>query len=169
MADNAAKTLTLEQAVQAAAILLELNTDPEGLSDLFGASGLNTLVAAQAFELEWLAYVQACLVHALIECAPAAVVVEYLRQTTAMLHSKGYDQAVVADFVDKRFSNYLTALTEKRAQDCPFLLFQALLDLDLRQAPEQPAARQIAAISAAMGLVLAAIMDKLEAYTYSCA
>jgi len=158
------KILSLTEAVQAAAILFELNTDPHALQVMYHNSGLAEQADRDIFVAEWLAYVHACLVYALMEQAPTVVVVEYLRQTGSMLQSKGYEPDFTDEFIDQRFSQYLSALTEQRAKDCPRLLFRAVCGEEIVEIPPKSAW----IISAAMSMVLSAILDKLEEYDYGC-
>ena len=159
------RKLSLAEAVQTAATLFQLNTEPQALQTIYQNSGLAEQADEDIFVAEWLAYVHACLVYALMEQAPAAVVVEYLRQTGAMLQSRGYGLEIVDKFIDRRFSQYLAALADQRAKDCPGLLFRAVWGAEIAEVP----AKSAGTICVAMSMVLAAILDKLEEYDYRCA
>jgi len=158
------RKLTLAQALEAAAILFELNTEERGALAIAERAGLP--VAAEneraAFFWEWRAYVHAAVLYGLMVQAPNVVVVEYLRSTQSMLQRLGYSEDQAAEFVDVPFRAYSEPMVKTQTQECPSVFFRRLLEKDLTDVPAQT----VAMMSGVMAMVMSAILDKLEQYEY---
>ena len=157
------RKLTLAQAVEAAGILFELNTEPKGALAIAARAGLpcGTDGEKAAFLWEWRAYVHAAVLYGLMVQAPN-VVVEYLRATQDMLRRLGYSAEQATDFVDGAFRAYTDPMVRTQTQECPAVFFQRLLGKELADVP----AATVALISAVMAMVMSATLDKLEQYEY---
>ncbi len=158
------RKLTLAQAVEAAGILFELNTEPKGALAIAARAGLpcGTDGEKAAFLWEWRAYVHAAVLYGLMVQAPNVVVVEYLRATQDMLRRLGYSAEQATDFVDGAFRAYTDPMVRTQTQECPAVFFQRLLGKELADVP----AATVALISAVMAMVMSATLDKLEQYEY---
>ena len=158
------RKLTLAQAVEAAGILFELNTEPKGARAIAARAGLpcGTDGEKAAFLWEWRAYVHAAVLYGLMVQAPNVVVVEYLRATQDMLRRLGYSPEQATDFVDGAFRAYTDPMVRTQTQECPAVFFQRLLGKELADVP----AATVALISAVMAMVMSATLDKLEQYEY---
>ncbi len=158
------RKLTLAQAVEAAAILFELNTEPRGALAVAEKAGLPVSSAEEqaAFLWEWRAYVHAAVLYGLMVQAPNVVVVEYLRVTQAMLRKLGYSAEQATEFVDGAFRAYTDPMVRTKTQECPAVFFRRLLDKDIADVPA-PAA---AFLSSVMAMIMSAALDKLEQYEY---
>ena len=158
------RKLTLAQAVEAAGILFELNTEPKGALSIAARAGLpcGTDGEKAAFLWEWRAYVHAAVLYGLMVQAPNVVVVEYLRATQDMLRRLGYSAEQATDFVDGAFRAYTDPMVRTQTQECPAVFFQRLLGKELADVP----AATVALISAVMAMVMSATLDKLEQYEY---
>jgi len=158
------RKLTLAQAVEAAGILFELNTEPKGALAIAARAGLpcGTDGEKAAFLWEWRAYVHAAVLYGLMVQAPNVVVVEYLRATQDMLRRLGYSAEQATDFVDGAFRAYTDPMVRTQTQECPAVFFQRLLSKELADVP----AATVALISAVMAMVMSATLDKLEQYEY---
>ena len=158
------RRLTLAQAVEAASILFELNTESKAALAIAARAGLPcaTEEEQKAFLWEWRAYVHAAVLYGLMVQAPNVVVVEYLRVTQDMLHRLGYGSEQAADFVDGAFRAYTDPMVRTQTQECPDVFFQRLLNKPMEEVPAQT----VAMISAVMAMVMSATLDKLEQYEY---
>lgn len=158
------RRLTLAQAVEAASILFELNTEPKAALTIAARAGLPcaTEEEQKAFLWEWRAYVHASVLYGLMVQAPNVVVVEYLRVTQDMLHRLGYGSEQATDFVDGAFRAYTDPMVRTQTQECPSVFFQRLLNKPMADVPAQT----VAMISAVMAMVMSATLDKLEQYEY---
>ena len=158
------RKLTLAQAVEAAGILFELNTEPKGALAIAARAGLSCGTDGEkaAFLWEWRAYVHAAVLYGLMVQAPNVVVVEYLRATQDMLRRLGYSAEQATDFVDGAFRAYTDPMVRTQTQECPVVFFQRLLGKELADVP----AATVALISAVMAMVMSATLDKLEQYEY---
>lgn len=158
------RKLTLAQAVEAAGILFELNTEPKGALAIAARAGLpcGTDGEKAAFLWEWRAYAHAAVLYGLMVQAPNVVVVEYLRATQDMLRRLGYSAEQATDFVDGAFRAYTDPMVRTQTQECPAVFFQRLLGKELADVP----AATVALISAVMAMVMSATLDKLEQYEY---
>ena len=158
------RKLTLAQAVEAAGILFELNTEPKGALAIAARAGLpcGTDGEKAAFLWEWRAYVHAAVLYGLMVQAPNVVVVEYLRATQDMLRRLGYSAEQATDFVDGAFRAYTDPMVRTQTQECPAVFFQRLLGKELADVP----AATVALISAVMAMVMSATLDQLEQYEY---
>ena len=158
------RRLTLAQAVEAASILFELNTEPKAALAIAARAGLPcaTEEEQKAFLWEWRAYVHASVLYGLMVQAPNVVVVEYLRVTQDMLHRLGYGSEQATDFVDGAFRAYTGPMVRTQTQECPGVFFKRLLNKPMAEVPAQT----VAMISAVMAMVMSATLDKLEQYEY---
>lgn len=158
------RRLTLAQAVEAASILFELNTEPKAALAIAARAGIPcaTEEEQKAFLWEWRAYVHAAVLYGLMVQAPNVVVVEYLRVTQDMLHRLGYGSEQAADFVDGAFRAYTDPMVRTQTQECPSVFFKRLLNKPMAEVPAQT----VAMISAVMAMVMSATLDKLEQYEY---
>lgn len=156
---NMQKTLSCQQSIEAAAALFLLNTEEKGVQSIMEQLPLTEAgIQTECFLLEWYAFVHACVVYALMEHAPASVVVGYVRQTHDMLENKNIvEEKEQQKFVDEVFTGYLKPLTEKQAQLCPHV-FLAHCGLKENWGG-------LPLLSISMALVLAATIDTMEQYT----
>ena len=159
------RRLSLAQAVEAANILFELNTEERGALAIAERAGLPVTTAEEraAFLWEWRAYVHAAVLYGLMVQAPNVVVVEYLRVTQTMLGRLGYSAEQATDFVDGAFRAYTDPMVRTQTQECPAVFFQRLLGKGLTDVPAPTAAM----ISGVMAMVMSATLDKLEQYDYA--
>ena len=158
------RKLTLAQAVEAAGILFELNTDPKGALAIAARAGLpcESEEEKAAFLWEWRALVHAAVLYGLMVQAPNVVVIEYLRVTQDMLRRLGYTAEQATDFVDGAFRAYTDPMVRTKTQECPSVFFERLLKKPLAEVPTQT----VAMISTVMAMVMSATLDKLEQYEY---
>ena len=158
------RKLTLAQAVEAAGILFELNTEAKGALAIAARAGLpcSSEEEQQAFLWEWRAYVHAAVLYGLMVQAPNIVVVEYLRVTQDMLRRLGYSAEQSTEFVDGAFRAYTDPMVRTQTQECPAVFFLRLLDKPIAEVP----APTVAMISAVMAMVMSATLDKMEQYEY---
>jgi hypothetical protein len=163
--DDMKRTLSLAQAVEAASILFELNTDEKGALAIAARAGLPCESAEQraAFLWEWRAYVHAAVLYGLMVQAPNVVVVEYLRATRAMLGRLGYDTEQAEAFVDGAFRAYTDPMVRTQTQECPSVFFQRLLGKAIADVPAQT----VALVSGVMAMVMSATLDKLAQYEFA--
>ena len=106
--------------------------------------------AQEHFLWEWRAFVHSAVLHGLSECAPAVVVVEYLRGVQELLKSQdsSIDAAMGNRFVDEPFQAYTTAVLEKRLSACPQIFFKRYLDIDLDASKKNGTGKSVAEQSA---------------------
>ncbi|MBR3881173.1 MAG: hypothetical protein IKJ34_06245 [Mailhella sp.] len=158
------RKLTLAQAIEAAAILFELNTDERGALAIAERAGLPVASEEEraAFLWEWRAYVHAAVLYGLMVQAPNVVVVEYLRSTQSILRRLGYSEEQATDFVDGPFRAYSDPMVKTQTQECPAVFFRRLLKKELTDVPAQT----VAMMSGVMAMVMSATLDKLEQYEY---
>jgi hypothetical protein len=164
------KVLSLAQGVQAACILFALNTEHAGIIKLAMAAGMDDVLQDQHLQAqlieEWHAFVHATVTTGLMQHAPNAAVVEYLRQTKAMLQaSMHFDAARAERFVDESFAVYMDTLATEKQKQCPALFFQRLLHKNLHELPE----KTCALIASTMAMTIATISDTLEGYDIATA
>ena len=81
------KTLTPEQAVQAACILFEINTREQDLMEMADRAGIphDGETSRKALVREWYGFVHAAVVYGLMAQASNQVMAEYLRSTRTLL------------------------------------------------------------------------------------
>ncbi len=153
------KTLSCQESIEAAAALFLLNTEEKGVQSIMTQLPLKEAgIQNERFLLEWYAFVHACVVYALMEHAPASVVVGYVRQTHDMLENKNIvEEKEKQKFIDEVFTQYLKPLTEKQPQLCP-RVFLAHCGL-------QENWSGLTLLTVSMAMVLAATMDTVEQYT----
>ena len=158
------RKLTLAQAVEAAGILFELNTDPKGALAIAARAGIPCESEGEkaAFLWEWRAYVHAAVLYGLMVQAPNVVVVEYLRATQDILRRLGYTAEQATEFVDGAFRAYTDPMVRTQTQECPAVFFDRLLKKPLADVAPQT----VAMISTVMAMVMSATLDKLEQYEY---
>ena len=158
------RILSVSEAVRAAQILFELNT--EGTQALAFAEKIgiprNAMEERKRFLEEWRAYVYAAVLNALMEKCPNIVVVEYLRNTQAVLARLGYDAQAGEAFVDGPFRAYSDSIVQGKLKDCPLILTQRLFGKKLEEIPSHEAGL----LSACMAMIAAALLDKLEQYDF---
>lgn len=176
------RRLSAAEGVQAACILFALNTETAAILRMLGQCGFPpALLQAESDALctEWRAFVHAAVTAALMQHAPAAVVLAYLRHThhllggeTAARPSAGMAASeerppaehisaeTLASFVDGPFSAYMPLLAQAGPQACPALFYErtgAAL-------PRPDALAVQARLAAVMALLISTLNDKLDAY-----
>lgn len=158
------RQLSVAEAVEAGAILFELNSGREGVLALAAQAGLPCAgsEAEEAMLLEWRAFAHAAVLYGLIVHAPNVVVLEYVRATRALLARAGYFPEETESFVDDAFGAYMEPFLRAETKMGPQLFFDRLLGKPLEEVP----ARTVAVISGAMAMVLAAVLDKWEQYEF---
>ncbi len=159
------KKLARSQAVDAACILFSLNTDYNQVikmieqleRDGFKPKSINR----DLFCKEWYGFVHAALVASLMVNAPNSVLVEYLRNTSALLKKCNIPKSEAKHFVDTHFSPYMELVGQGAQKQCPKRFFQVVCSInELENVPN----RALAFISGTMALVMSAVADKLEQY-----
>ncbi len=158
------RKLSVAEAVQAAGILFELNTEENGVLAVARKAGLPcaTEEEKKRLMLEWRAYVHAAVLYALMVQAPNVVVVEYLRVTQDMLKKLGYSPKEAEDFVDGAFRAYVDPMVRTKTQECPGVFFRRLMNKDVSEVPADTAAM----VSGVMAMIMSAVLDKLEQYEF---
>ncbi len=159
------KKLHKNQAVDAACILFSLNTEPEHLfaiidqmeKDGFAPQSINRPL----FCREWYGFVHAAIVAGLMVHAPNAVLVDYLRNTSALLKTRHIAKNQAKHFVDTHFAPYMEMVGKEDQKSCPKHFFMRVCQL---QNLEDIPPRALALISGTMALVISAVNDKLESY-----
>ncbi len=157
------KVLSRAQGVEAACILFTLNTERTQVDQLaanIAESGLE-INDSGFFRREWYGFVHAAVVAGLMVHAPNAVLVDYLRSTSALLKEHGIPKSEAKHFVDTHFSPYMEMLGKGEQQNCPRQFFKALFNIE---SLEQVPARALALVSATMAMLLSAVTDKFEQY-----
>lgn len=165
---SAKKTLSSAEGVEAAAILFELNTDPEQVRRMLEEAGLPTANGKESPAarrerclLHWYGFVHAAVVAGLMVHAPNIVTASYLRSTRYLLKARGQKDTVCDAFVDTYFAPYMELLAREEQKECPALYFRLACGLeDIRAAPPRAAAL----LAGAMAMTLGAVFDKLEQY-----
>lgn len=161
MADK--KILSCAQAVEAAAILLEIHTKRDEIATMLTHAEIQQdVVNVQASYLEWLAFIHAAIVYSLMHRAPASVVAAYLRATTQLLqhHAPNEASSGVQHFVDSVFSPYMECLTQERQKDCPALFIQRVCG----HAVQTAKITTLRVISGVMAMALCSILDAVSQY-----
>lgn len=175
------RRLSAAEGVQAACILFALNTEEAAILHMLRQCGFpSALLQEESAGLctEWRAFVHAAVTAALMQHAPAEVVLNYLRQTHQLLgdaaarsfsataaHEKrilpeNLSAEAVASFVDGPFSAYMPLLAQAGPQGCPALFYR-------RSGAELPQSEALAAqarLAAIMALLISTLNDKLDAY-----
>ncbi|MEG2173527.1 MAG: hypothetical protein RRY29_09765 [Desulfovibrionaceae bacterium] len=156
------KTLSCVQSVEAAAILFELNTRKDEIAGMSVHAALpQNPETARTIYLEWLAFVHAAIVYALMHKAPAAVVALYLRGTTELLETYAdVDTQNAHSFIDSVFTPYMECLVQERQKDCPTLFLRKVTGQDSPLAC--PASMRV--VSGVMAMALCSIIDALGQY-----
>ncbi len=173
--------LFLPQILNARKNHLEKNPKPLNQDDNPAQNANNPLntheelnQAKDSFYFEWRALVHAAVLHALSECAPAVVVVEYLRgiQSCLMHEEADYTLELGHAFVDDAFNAYTKLAMEKAPEATPKLLLEryARLDIESLNTPncesDKPLIQGVALLSATIAMLFATCMDALEKYDY---
>lgn len=160
MADK--KVLSCAQAVDAAVMLLEINTKRDEVTTMLKHADLSQdAVQVHSIYLEWLAFIHAAIVYSLMHRAPASVVAAYLRTTTQLLQHHAPTEALsVQNFVDSVFSPYMECLAQERQKDCPTLFIQRVCKHSVP--PTTPTTLRV--ISGVMAMALCSILDAVSQY-----
>ena len=164
--DAAPKTLSPEQAVQAACFLFEINTRPQDLLEMAQRAGIPCSDAVEeALTREWYGFVHAAVVYGLMAHASNQVMADYLRSTRTLLAQvAGYSPEQIEAFIDDTFSGYIRLMAQEKQKLCPALFFQRLLGTEsLETLPSE----QVAFLSGMMAITMCAILDKFGQYTFS--
>lgn len=161
------KSLSVARAVEAAHILVELNSGRESVLAMAERAGLLGPGGAggEAIVREWRAFARAAVLYGLMAQAPAVTVVEFLRGTREALTREGYSPAEAEVFVDGEFRAYVDPLLREKPGECPAVFFQRLRG-DTLSAAASTGPHAVAVVSGVMAMVLAAILDKLEQYEF---
>lgn len=162
------KVLTREQAVQAAAILFEINTRRTELLDMLARAGVpndeSHVEVIEAAVEEWYGFVHAAIVYGLMNQAPNAVMAEYLRTTRQLLQQvAGYDEQRIERFIDETFSGYIRLMAQNRQKESPVLFYKRVLGTDT--ITELPAER-VAFLSGMMAITMCTVLDKMNSYIF---
>ncbi len=159
------KKLHKAQAVDAGCILFSLNTEPDQLykmieqleKDGFASQSIDK----DLFCREWYGFVHATIVANFMVNAPNSVLVEYLRNTSALLKTRDIPKSEAKNFVDTHFAPYMELVGKEEQQACPQQFFKAVCRIEtLENVPP----RALAFISGTMALVMSAVADKLDNY-----
>lgn len=161
------KTLSPEQAVQAACFLFELNTREQDILEMADRAGIphGDALARKALLREWFGFVHAAVVYGLMAQAPNMVMAEYLRSTRALLgQTAGYSPEEIESFVDETFSGYIRLMAQNKQKLCPALFYQRLLGTD---SLESLPAERVAFLSGMMAITMCAVLDKFGQYDFA--
>lgn len=172
------KILSCTQAVEAATVLLEINTRRNEVANMAEHAALpHEASDIQNIYFEWLAFTHAAIVYSLMHRAPASVVAAYLRTTTELLQHYAPHEAptmtsgpnngantgvnhTVSHFVDAVFSPYMECLAQERHKDCPAIFIQRVCGQTLQEA----SATTVRVISGVMAMAVCSILDALSQY-----
>lgn len=171
------RRLSAAEGVQAACILFALNTDGGAVLRMLAGcgfpAGLLQGESARRMCEEWRAFVHAAVTASLMQHAPTAVVLAYLRQTRQLLDgaarpfpqppADGVSAQMLGNFVDGPFSAYMPLLAQAEPQTCPSLFYRRS-GADLPQAEALAVQARLAAV---MALLISTLNDKLDAYDIS--
>lgn len=178
------RRLSAAEGVQAACILFALNTDGEAVLRMLAGCGFpaGLLQGESGGRMceEWRAFVHAAVTASLMQHAPTAVVLAYLRQTRQLLGradrpfpqtpapaepspADGVSAQTLENFVDGPFSAYMPLLAQAEPQTCPSLFYRRT-GADLPQAEALAVQARLAAV---MALLISTLNDKLDAYDIS--
>ena len=161
------KKLSLKQGVDAACILFTLNSEKEQVLNLLVQMEKDSFspnsIDKELFCFEWYAFVHAAVVAGLMVHAPNITLVEYLRQTSSLLQTKGIAIAKTQNFVDQHFTPYIELVGMEDQKLCPERFFQMVCKINkIENIPK----KALALISATMALVMSAIADKMDKYEF---
>lgn len=177
------RRLSATEGVQAACILFALNTEEAAILRMLRHCGFPPELLqedkAAALCTEWRAFVHAAVTAALMQHAPAEVVLAYLRQTHQLLRTPPADAdspatvapdgqatdenaptAELARFVDGPFAAYMPLLAQADPQACPALFYRRT-GASLAQTDALAVQARLAAV---MALLISTLNDKLDAY-----
>ena len=161
------RTLTPEQAVQAACILFEINTREQDLMEMADRAGIphDDETARKTLVREWYGFVHAAVVYGLMAQASNQVMAEYLRSTRTLLSQVAkYTPEQIEAFIDDTFSGYIRLMAQNQQKQCPALFYQRLLGTDaLDTLPKE----RVAFLSGMMAITMCAILDKLAQYEFA--
>ena len=161
------KTLTHEQAVQAAGILFDINTREQDLMEMAERAGLpcGDEASRRALIREWYGFVHAAVVYGLMAQASNQVMADYLRSTRTLLSQvAAYTPEQIEAFIDDTFSGYIRLMADNRQKECPALFLRRLAGAD---AFETLPRERVAFLSGMMAITMCAILDKLGQYDFS--
>lgn len=177
------RRLSAAEGVRAACILFALNTEEAAILRMLRQCGFPPALLQEESAVlctEWRAFVHAAVTAALMQHAPAEVVLDYLRQTHQLLQGEAAPAApspakdgtdgeeadapalteALSRFVDGPFSAYMPLLAQGGPQGCPALFYR-------RSGAELPQPEALAAqarLAAVMALLISTLNDKLDAY-----
>lgn len=178
------RRLSAAEGVQAACILFALNTETDAILNMLRHCGFPDGLLQEEHGgtlcTEWRAFVHAAVTAALMQHAPAEVVLTYLRQTHQLLQGEaapagpsparagiGEGQAdatalteTLSRFVDGPFSAYMPLLAQAGPQACPALFYRR----SGAELPQPEALAVQARLAAVMALLISTLNDKLDAY-----
>ena len=167
-APESPRTLSMEQAVQAACFLFELNTRQQDIAEMAQQAGIpcdesHPDIRDRTTE-EWYGFVHASVVYALMANAPNNVMAEYLRSTRTLLSQvAGYSPERIETFIDDCFSGYIRLMAQNQQKQCPLLFFRRVLNVeDVTTLPSE----QVAFLSGMMAITMCAVLDKLNGYAF---
>ncbi len=159
------KKLQKNQAVDAGCILFSLNTEPDQVLNMLEHMEKDDFtpksIDSALFCREWYGFVHAAIVAGLMVHAPNSVLVEYLRNTAALLKTRDIPEEESNTFVDKHFSPYMELVGHSEQKSCPQHFFATVCGIENM---ENVPPRALAFISSTMALVLSTVTDKLEQY-----
>lgn len=158
------KTLSPEQAVQAACFLFELNTREQDILEMADRAGIphGDAPSRKALLREWFGFVHAAVVYGLMAQAPNMVMAEYLRSTRSLLgQTAGYSPEEIESFIDETFSGYIRLMAQNKQKLCPALFYQRLLGTE---SLESLPAERVAFLSGMMAITMCAVLDKFGQY-----
>ena len=161
------KTLTPEQAVQAACILFEINTREQDLMEMADRAGIphDGETSRKALVREWYGFVHAAVVYGLMAQASNQVMAEYLRSTRTLLSQVAkYTPEQIEAFIDDTFSGYIRLMAQNQQKQCPALFYQRLVGTNALDAlPKE----RVAFLSGMMAITMGAILDKFAQYAFA--
>lgn len=158
------KTLSPEQAVQAACFLFELNTREQDILEMADRAGIphGDAPSRKVLLREWYGFVHAAVVYGLMAQAPNMVMAEYLRSTRSLLgQTAGYSPEEIESFIDETFSGYIRLMAQNKQKLCPALFYQRLLGTE---SLESLPAERVAFLSGMMAITMCAVLDKFGQY-----
>lgn len=171
------KQLSAQRGIEAACILFEINTRTDDILRMAAGAAMPDVYThgpgALLFCAEWRAFAHAVVTAALMQAAPNAVLLGYLRQTGALLAAAEAPtryadvqaaQASLTAFVDGPFAQYMPLLAHGQQAACPDVFCRRLTEQAAPFGGTEPDDRAKARLAAIMAMLMAAVRDKLDDY-----
>ena len=161
-ADDTPRTqLTWEEVVIAATALFELNINESELSLMAEKA---SVPLSDSLRLQWMGFVHAGIICAIMDQAPRRAVVEYIAQTKPLLNKFArLDEAAANSFIDTVLNPYVQLIMGHEQRKTPFRLLEQVMGKGYPESMEKP---KLAFISGMMAITLCNILDTLGRYEF---